>query len=138
MAAPLTGGCACGAIRYESSTQPLMVVNCHCRDCQRSSGAGSSTGVVVPADSLTLLKGTPTYYRVTAESGHTAHRGFCRDCGSPLFAGNSHNPHVVAIKIGSLDDPSWCKPMIDIWTQSAQPWDYMDPDLPKIPTQPQM
>jgi hypothetical protein len=94
--------------------------------------------VVVPADSLTLLKGTPTYYRVTAESGHTAHRGFCRDCGSPLFAGNSHHPPVVAIKIGSLDDPSWGNPLIDIWTQSAQPWEYMDPDLPKIPTQPQM
>ena len=132
MAAPLTGGCACGAIRYESSTQPLMVVNCHCRDCQRSSGAGSSTGVVVPADSLTLLKGTPKYYRVTAESGNTAHRGFCSECGSPLFAGNSHNPHVVALKIGSLDDPSWFQPQMDIFVSDAQPWDQMNPAIPKF------
>ena len=138
MAAPFTGGCACGAIRYECSTEPLMVVNCHCRDCQRSSGAAFSAGVVVPANSLTLRKGEPKYYRVTAESGNIAQRGFCNDCGSPLFAGNSNNAHVVAIKVGSIDDPSWCKPMVDIWTQSAQPWDYMNPDLPKMPTQPQM
>lgn len=138
MPAPFTGGCACGAIRYQCSTEPLMVVNCHCRDCQRSSGSTFSIGVAVPADSLTILKGEPKYYKVKADSGNTAQRGFCSECGSPLFAGNSNNPHIVAIKVGSLDDPSWSKPMIDIWTQSAQPWDYMNPEIPKVPTQPQM
>jgi hypothetical protein len=138
MGSAIIGGCACGAIRYECTTEPLMVVNCHCRDCQRSSGGACSSVVVVTADSLTLRKGDPRYYRVTAESGNIAQRGFCADCGSPLFAGNSNNPHVIALKLGSLDDPSWCQPMIDIWTQSAQPWDVMNPDIPKIPTQPVM
>ena len=87
---------------------------------------------------MKTLRRNPKYYRVRAESGNIAQRGFCSDCGAPLFAGNSNNPHLVAIKIGSLDDPSWCTPMIDIWTQSAQPWDYMNPALPKIATQPQM
>lgn len=135
MAAPFTGGCACGAIRYECSAEPLMIGNCHCRDCQRSSGAAFSTGVVVPSDSLTLLKGEPKYHRVTMENGTTARRGFCAECGSPLFAGSSANPRTIAVKVGSLDDPSWCKPMVDIWTKSAQPWDYMNPELPKVPTQ---
>lgn len=138
MTAPFTGGCACSAIRYECSAEPLIVVNCHCRDCQRSSGVGFSTGVAVPANSLRLLKGEPTYYRSKADSGTAVQRGFCSECGSPLFAGNANNPHVVAIKIGSIDDPSWCKPMVDIWTQSAQPWDYMNPEIPKVATQPQM
>lgn len=138
MGTVLTGGCACGAIRYECTTDPLMVVNCHCRDCQRSSGGACSSVVVVTADSLALLTGEPKYYRVTAESGNPVQRGFCADCGSPLFAGNSNNPHVIAVKLGSLDDPSGYSPMIDIWTQSAQPWDSMNPDIPKIPTQPVM
>lgn len=138
MTAPFTGGCGCGAIRYECSTEPLMAANCHCRDCQRSSGAAFSAVVVVPADSLKLLKGGPTYYRSKADSGTTVQRGFCSNCGSPLFAGNTNLPHIVSITVGSLDDPSWCKPMIDIWTQSAQPWDYMNPDIPKVSTQPQM
>jgi len=135
MAVPFTGGCACGAIRYECSAEPLMIGNCHCRDCQRSSGAAFSTGVVVPSSSLTLTQGTPKYYTVTADSGNTARRGFCNECGSPLFADSSATPHLIAIKVGSIDDPSWCKPTVDIWTQNAQPWDYMDPGLPKVPTQ---
>ena len=138
MAAPFTGGCACGAIRYECSAEPLIVVNCHCRDCQRARGSAFSTALAVPTDSLKLLQGEPKYYKVTADSGNIAHRGFCSECGSPVFAGNSNNAQIVAILVGSLDDPSWCTPMIDIWTQSAQPWDYMNPDIPKVSTQPPM
>ena len=136
MPAPFSGGCACGAIRYECSAEPLIIANCHCRDCQRSSGRACSSVVVVLAASLKLLKGEAKYHLVKAESGNVVRRGFCSECGSPLFAGNSVHPEMLAIKVGSVDDPSWCAPMVDIWTASAQPCDCMNPELPKFPQQP--
>jgi hypothetical protein len=133
MPVPFTGGCACGAIRYEGSAAPIAVLNCHCRDCQRSSGTGHSTVAVVPADSLRVLKGSPRKHVTKADSGNDVRREFCADCGTPLFAGGGIPSHLVAIKVGSLDDPSGFAPMLDIWTQSAQPWDVMNPALPKVP-----
>ncbi|MCY1079340.1 GFA family protein [Archangium lansingense] len=133
MPVPFTGGCACGAIRYESSAAPLAVLNCHCRDCQRSSGTGFTTVAIVPTDSLRLLQGTPKRHLSTAESGNEVRREFCAECGTPLFAGGGIPAQFIAIKVGSLDDPSWCAPMLDIWTQSAQPWDLMNHSLPKFP-----
>jgi hypothetical protein len=128
-----SGGCACGAIRYECSAEPLAMLNCHCRDCQRSSGGGSSAVVAVPAAAFVLRKGEPRFHVVRGEAGHLARRGFCPECGSPLVSGSSRMPEIVVIKVASLDDPSWFEPMADIWTASAQPWDHMDPRVPKFP-----
>jgi hypothetical protein len=136
MPAPFSGGCACGAIRYECSTEPMLMGNCHCRDCQRASGTGYSSAVLVPASTVNIVKGEPKYHSVTAASGRTARRGFCAECGSPLFADNTSGSGMMAIKPASLDDPSWFKPMADIWTSSAQPWDHMNPNLPKFPKDP--
>ena len=133
-----SGGCACGAIRYKCSAEPIASINCHCRDCQRSSGTAFSSVVVVPASAVKLLNGEPKYHAVQAESGNLVRRGFCAECGSPLFAGTSIRSDILAIKAGSLDDPSWFKPKVDIWTASAQPWDYMNPDLAKVAKHPPM
>lgn len=138
MSTSYSGGCVCGAIRYEGSVESPIMANCHCRDCQRSSGGPFSAVLVVPAASLRLLHGEPKYHVVTADSGKLASRGFCPECGSPLFAKGEAAPDFIAIKAGSLDDSSWFKPMVDIWTASAQPWDYMNPELPKVPKAPQM
>ncbi len=86
MPVPFTGGCACGAIRYEGSAAPIAELNCHCRDCQRSSGTGFSTVAIVPTDSLRLLQGTPKQHLTTADSGALVRREFCAECGTPLFA----------------------------------------------------
>ncbi|WP_395844636.1 GFA family protein [Cystobacter fuscus] len=60
-------------------------------------------------------------------------REFCGECGTPLFAGGGIPSSFIAIQVGSLDNPSECAPMLDIWTRSAQPWDVMNPALPKFP-----
>lgn len=135
MPVPFAGGCACGAIRYEGSAPPIAVINCHCRDCQRASGAGSSLGAIVPTDSLRLVRGSPRGHVTTADNGNRVSREFCAECGTPLFARGAATPQFVAIKVGSLDDPSWCAPMVDIWTDSAQPWEVMNPALPKFAKQ---
>ena len=132
MTAPFTGGCACGAVRYECTAEPLGSINCHCRDCQRASGTAYASVLRVPAASFRVIKGEARFYSVKADSGNTVSRGFCAECGSPLFSRLSGMPEVVGVRAGSLDDPSWHRPAIDIFTASAQPWDYMNPDLPKF------
>ncbi len=128
-----SGGCACGAVRYECSATPIVMLNCHCRDCQRSSGGGSSSVVIVPAAAFVLSRGEPRYYAVRGHAGHTARRGFCSECGSPLFGRTSRTSEFVGVKAASLDDPRWFTPVLDIWTSSAQPWDCMDPRTHKFP-----
>ena len=75
----------------------------------------------------------PRYFDVTADSGHTTRRAFCAECGSPLFGQPGSRPDMVTIRAGSLDDPSDFRPSRDIFTASAQPWDCMNPDIPKTP-----
>src|SRR6266849_7339317 len=112
MPTPWTGGCACGAIRYECAAAPFLALNCHCRDCQRASGSAYIAALVVPASAFTLRKGAPTYYAVTAESGHTTRRGFCPACGSPLVLKIDEFPALVSLRPASLDDPSWYRPTL--------------------------
>lgn len=137
MILPFQGGCACGALRYECSVAPHFMVHCHCRDCQRASGTAFSSALAVPAAAV-RINGAVKYHEVRADSGHTARRGFCPDCGCPVFAGNSGSPEFLAIKAGSLDDPSWFKPMGHIWMASAQPWAHPDPQLPQFPGNPML
>ncbi len=136
MANPFTGGCACGAIRYESSMGPLMAGTCHCRDCQRASGGSDAPTLFIPKAAL-KVSGDIKYYEVTGDSGGSVSRGFCAQCGSPLFGKPSMMPDVVGIRAGSLDNPSLFQPSMDVYTSSAQPWDYMNPDLPKFPKAPE-
>jgi len=127
-----TGSCACGAIRYECSAEPLIGSNCHCRDCQHASGSAFCANLIVPAAAFRIIKGEPKFYSMAGGSGQLVSRQFCADCGSPLFARTGANPQIVVIKVGSLDDPSWYQPSRDIYTERAQPWDYMNPVLPKF------
>ena len=125
------GGCACGAVRYECTSAPVAMVSCHCRDCQRAGGAGYAPTIVVPRAAFRLSGRQPALHEVISASGETATRGFCGSCGSPLFASSSAREDAVGIRAGSLDDPSWFRPTADVWTASAQPWDWLHPDTEK-------
>jgi hypothetical protein len=131
----LTGGCLCGAVRYECSAEPFFSGNCHCRDCQRSSGGAYVPALAVPASAV-KISGEVKYYDSRADSGNTLSRGFCPTCGARLFGRPSAMPQFMLITAGSLDDPSLYKPAMDIFTASAQPWDHMDPQVPKFSEMP--
>ena len=136
MELPITGGCMCKSIRYECMADPFMMGNCHCRDCQYSSGNGHSSlfGMSVSAIKIT---GNPKYYESLSDDGIKVWRGFCPECGSPLFAMNDvSKDKIIAIKVATLDDPSWFKPAVDIWVSSAQPWDILSPDTEKFDKEP--
>jgi hypothetical protein len=130
-----TGGCLCGAVRYECSAKPLMTGNCHCRDCQKSSGAPFVAAMAVPAAAL-KIHGEVKYYDVQSDRGNQFSRGFCPTCGSRLFAKSSGMPTLALITAATLDDPSVFRPAMDFYVSSAQPWDIMDPALPKFEKMP--
>jgi hypothetical protein len=124
------GGCLCGAIRYECAAEPVLMANCHCRDCQQATGTAYAAGVLVPRDSVTII-GEVKYYDVVGDSGAMISRGFCPNCGSRLF-GKRASSDLISVMAGSLDDPSWFRPAMDLYATSAQPWDYLNPDLLKF------
>jgi len=127
------GSCACGAIAYECTAPPLSMVTCHCRDCQRAGGSGHSPSVIVRRTAFRITRGEPRFHEVAADSGGTARRAFCAECGSPLFASTSARPDFLAIRAGSLDDPSWFRPAAAMFTASAQPWDPPAPGVVRLP-----
>jgi hypothetical protein len=132
MKTPFSGGCACGAVRYTCCAEPLYMGNCHCRDCQRATGSAYFAAVIAKASDFSLTGGEPVWYEKEADSGTLMRRGFCSSCGSPLLLTNGSMPDFMVLHASSLDDPSWYQPQRDIYVASAQPWDVMHPDLPKV------
>jgi hypothetical protein len=130
MSAPFEGGCRCGAIRYRCASEPVVALHCWCRDCQYSSGGAGVTALVCVANDV-VITGSPASHAVEAESGVTVERLFCRSCGTPLFARNPTTAALLAVKAGTLDDPSWVTPSAHIWTASAPPWACIADDLPR-------
>ena len=136
MTAMRTGGCLCGAVRYESVGEPLFSLLCHCRDCQHQSGGAYVAAMRVPAAGFRITKGEPKVYVSASDAGNEVMREFCPECGCPLFIRVSARPDIVGLRVGSLDEPGEFRPEADIFVKSAQPWDYMNPDLPKYQTYP--
>src|SRR5690348_9089931 len=107
--ATATGGCMCGAIRYECGANPIFMGNCHCRDCQQASGSAYAAAIGVPRNAVKIT-GDVKYYESKADSGQMAKRGFCPNCGSRLFSVSPFAPDLIVLMAPTLDDPSIFKP----------------------------
>lgn len=125
----LTGGCLCGALRYTAAATPSTIGYCHCRLCQRSTGAPVLVFASVPFDSLTLNKGRPARYASSANG----ERWFCGQCGTQIAYCDKDNPSTVDINVGSLDHPESAPPRHHIFTASRITWFDTDDDLPRYP-----
>ena len=129
---PYTGGCACGAVRYECHAEPMCTWVCHCRECQRSTGGGGAVNAVFHGASVTYTRGAPKFHDSVGTTGHKTHRGFCAECGSPLAAKADLFPEIHGVSVASLDEPGRLRLDGHIWTASLQPWDFLDPALLQI------
>ena len=139
MRLPLSGGCQCGAVRYEIAAPPLTLYACHCRDCQRQTGAAFALSMVVPRDAIRITRGTPRKWQrpgADTASGTPAGCLFCRDCGTRLYHLPSRAPELAVLKPGTLDDTGWLVPVGHIWTGSAQPWVEIPADTVNYARQP--
>ena len=114
----LTGGCQCGAIRYEISGEVMAHALCHCVDCRRSSGAPMVGWAMIPDTQLKVM-GEPSTY-ASSEAGR---RQFCIQCGTGLFYFNNENlPGLVDIQSGTLDDPNELPAQVHIQTAERIGW----------------
>lgn len=117
-----SGGCQCGAIRFEVSADPVVAYCCHCTDCQQQSSSAFGMSVWFPASAFKLTKGELVEWRVTADSGTEKLCTFCGTCGSRISHAFSDGADMLSVKGGALDDISRLTPAGHIWVRSAQPW----------------
>lgn len=136
MSKPYTGGCACGAIRYEISSEPISMLHCQCRHCQQKSGTGHGSYLTFTGRSSVTLNGTATHWNVTGDLGTVKTRAFCPTCGSPVYMVFDAMPEIFIIHAASLDEPGRFRPQKVMFTSSALPWDSMDPGLPRFERMP--
>lgn len=126
----LQGGCSCGAVRYACDGEPVLTAHCHCRDCQRSSGAAMATVFAVPKAAFHQLQGQTATYAYTGDSGQPVVRHFCPNCGAPLFTDVTVAPELQFIRAASLDDPAQVTPSMHVYCDSALPWNQPQDSLP--------
>jgi hypothetical protein len=122
-----TGGCQCGAIRYQLLEKPKDVSLCHCIDCRRSSGAPMMAWAGFSEDSVTVTKGSP---KARNSSGATF-RSFCAECGTGLFYRNAEIlPGIVEVQFSTLDDPDAFEPTMHVQTAEQLGWIKRAHELP--------
>ena len=112
-----TGGCLCGALRYEAAVSESENWYCHCRMCQKATGSVVSTSAIIKKNQLRMLKGTAKFY----QSSTDIERGFCANCGSPMFF-RPIKEDWISIHSGTLDDPEVAPPDGHYGVESRISW----------------
>jgi len=131
---PIEGGCGCRYIRYRLETRPLFVHCCHCRWCQRESGASFALNAMIEADRVTLLGGEPDLIETPSESGDGQVIARCPKCRIAVWSEYaSAGPLVRFVRVGTLDASDRLPPDIHIFTASKQPWVVIPPGAPAVP-----
>jgi hypothetical protein len=126
---PYTGGCACGAIRYETRQEPVFQNHCQCRDCQRRSGTGHGSWLTFAAQDEMAITGAVTQWEVAGDSGNVKVHAFCPTCGTPVFLRFAAMPDLIAVPAGSLDEPGRFTPQVLTYGVRGHGWDAIDPSL---------
>lgn len=109
MMAKVTGGCLCGALRFEAKGAPLRIGLCHCMDCRKHHGAVFHASAVYPEDAVTF----------TGQSRHYMERHFCPRCGSSVY---SRSGDEIELHLGSMDSPNVFSPTYELWTIRREDW----------------
>ena len=137
MSEVFSGGCACGAIHYEISADPLVMNDCQCRDCQRKSGTGHGSYLTFARGGV-KHSGQATSWDMVGDSGNVKTRGFCPACGSPVYLTFAAMPDLFTIHAASLDDPDRYEPQMVTYAARGPAWDRLDPAVPKFEKMPPM
>ncbi len=128
---PITGGCMCGAIRYEAGESSIEGYYCHCRACQKSFGNVVGAWTQFCAEALRMTRGEPKFYR----SSDVAQRGFCANCGTQLVVVGFEEQEPIAVSVGSLDHPEDVRSSGHFGVESRVPWFTVQDDLPHTRTE---
>lgn len=132
---PLTfeGGCTCRQIRYRMVTRPMFVHCCHCRWCQRETGASFALNAMIEADRVHLLQGEVEAVNTPSSSGKGQKISRCPACRIALWSNYAGAGDAVRfVRVGTLDEPDRLPPDIHIFTSSKQPWIVLSPATPAV------
>ena len=129
--AALTGGCGCGAVRYELSAPLIAAAYCHCTICQHRTGTGFQASALAAYDSLTVIAGADLIGRWTPTDG--PHKQFCTQCGSAIFGVSQEDPKITYVRLGSIEGDPGVKPIARQFVAYAASWeDIPDDGLPRF------
>lgn len=127
----IEGGCTCGAVRYRITRRPMFVHCCHCRWCQRETGAAFALNAMIESDRVEVLKGSPEPVNTPSESGKGQKIIRCPSCRIALWSNYAGAGVAIRfVRVGTLDEPDRLPPDIHIYTASKQPWVVLPPDTP--------
>ena len=128
------GGCTCRAVRYRMTSRPLFVNCCHCRWCQRETGASFALNAMIEADRVELLQGEVDVVMTPSKSGKGQKIARCPQCRVAVWSNYAGAGDAVRfVRVGTLDEPDRLPPDIHIFTASKQPWVVLPPGMPAVP-----
>ena len=131
---PLDGGCDCGHVRYRMQTRPLFVHCCHCRWCQRESGAAFALNAMIETGRVVNLAAEPKIIDTPSNSGRGQKVARCPKCCIAVWSNYSGaGPVIRFVRVGTLDAPDHLPPDIHIFTASKQAWFHLPTDVPSVP-----
>ena len=133
--AEFTGKCLCGRVSYKSHAKPTLILNCHCEDCRRSTGAVYGTNVMVAEDQVEI-HGEVSTFNHKAKSGNIMTKRFCPHCGTLMFGNSSGRTNVVSIRAGTVDQTDIIKPVMNVFVDSKVSSTPMHDDLPQASEMP--
>jgi hypothetical protein len=116
-----TASCSCGSLRADTIGEPVRVIACHCRECQRRTGAPFGVTVVFRKAQV-QTEGPRTEYVRDAPEGRKVRFHFCPDCGTTLFWYPDTGPDIIGIALGAFADPSFPEPTASAWEEAQHPW----------------
>ncbi|VAW53391.1 hypothetical protein MNBD_GAMMA05-340 [hydrothermal vent metagenome] len=123
-----TGHCLCGDIEYTVSSDPVRMGQCHCDDCQRSTGTGHASNAFFKKETVNI-KGETSSYESKTDTGSIITRYFCPKCGSRLFGTSNVATNIISISAGTLNDSSWFKANAIVYGKRRPKWDIMAKDI---------
>lgn len=123
------GGCSCASLRYKLTSQPMFTHCCHCRWCQRETGASFALNALIEADRVQILKGIPEVIDTPTLSGRGQKIARCPNCRVALWS-NYNSDAIKFVRVGTLDNPDQFPPDIHIYTASKQPWVIIPSNMP--------
>ncbi len=129
---PLTGGCGCGAVRFEVSEPLVSASYCHCTRCQRRTGTAAAASARVRPGSFRIVAGDEHLRAWAPESGFE--KVFCGLCGSAMFSRHPEDPEVISARLGAFDGDPGIRPQWHQYVDYAAPWEPIPDDgLPRYP-----
>lgn len=127
----IDGGCTCGEVRYRMTEHPLFVHCCHCRWCQRETGASFALNAMIEADRVELLAGQPEIIMTPSLSGKGQKIWRCPKCRIAVWSNYAGSGDLFRfVRVGTLDTPDLLPPDVHIFTMSKQPWVILSPTVP--------